>query len=107
MPQLLVHLLEFPRAAAEARLGTPAGALSAGQRHRLDLARPLVRPVDLLLLDEPANHLSPLLVEEMERALADYPGTLVVVSHDRRLRSSCRGSRLELHRGRTRTPLAA
>jgi macrolide transport system ATP-binding/permease protein len=43
----------------------------------------------------------------MERALADYPGTLIMVTHDRRLRSSFHGSRLELHRGRARTPLAA
>jgi macrolide transport system ATP-binding/permease protein len=88
-------------------LGTPVGALSVGQRRRLSLARLLVRPVDLLLLDEPTNHLSPVLVEEMEQALADYPGTLVVVSHDRRLRSAFRGSRLELHGGRARTPQAA
>ncbi|WP_405987813.1 ribosomal protection-like ABC-F family protein [Streptomyces sp. NBC_00986] len=81
--------------------------LSTGQRRRLALARLVVRPVDLLLLDEPTNHLSPVLVEEVERALADYAGTLVVVSHDRRLRASFRGTRLELQAGRVLIPQPA
>jgi macrolide transport system ATP-binding/permease protein len=67
----------------------------------------VVRPADLLLLDEPTNHLSPVLVEEVERALADYAGTLVVVSHDRRLRASFRGTRLELQAGRVLIPQPA
>ncbi|MFB7585060.1 ABC-F family ATP-binding cassette domain-containing protein [Streptomyces hydrogenans] len=63
----------------------PLGALSAGQLRRLALARLLARPADLLLLDEPANHLALGLVEELERALEEWPGALVVVSHDRGL----------------------
>ncbi|MFF6775521.1 ABC-F family ATP-binding cassette domain-containing protein [Streptomyces sp. NPDC012637] len=81
---------------AERDLATPVRALSAGQRRRLELARLVSRPVDLLLLDEPTNHLSPGLVEELDAALAAYPGTLVVVSHDRRLRAGFRGRRLDL-----------
>ncbi|MFE7413291.1 ATP-binding cassette domain-containing protein [Streptomyces laurentii] len=77
-------------------LAVPVRLLSAGQRRKLELARLVTRPVDLLLLDEPTNHLSPGLVEEMDAALAAYPGTLVVVSHDRRLRAGFRGRRLEL-----------
>ncbi|MFF0751327.1 ribosomal protection-like ABC-F family protein [Streptomyces sp. NPDC004267] len=77
-------------------LGVPVRRLSVGQRRKLDLARLVSRPVDLLLLDEPTNHLAPGLVEELDAALADYPGTLVVVSHDRRLRDGFRGRRLEL-----------
>ena len=74
-------------------------ALSVGQRRRVELARLVSSPCDLLLLDEPTNHLSPLLVEDLETALSAYPGTLVIVTHDRRLRASFRGSRLLLASG--------
>ncbi|MEU7021283.1 ATP-binding cassette domain-containing protein [Streptomyces sp. NPDC046203] len=77
-------------------LAVPVRLLSAGQRRKLALARLVTRPVELLLLDEPTNHLAPGLVEEMDAALAGYPGTLVVVSHDRRLRAGFRGRRLGL-----------
>ncbi|MEO3927552.1 ribosomal protection-like ABC-F family protein [Micromonosporaceae bacterium B7E4] len=79
------------------RLGVPVEELSTGQRRRLALARLVSEPADLLLLDEPTNHLSPGLVEELEAALAEYPGAVVVVSHDRRLRERWRGE----HRGMT------
>jgi len=74
--------------------------LSTGQRQRLALARLLSEPADVLLLDEPTNHLSPGLVEELEAALADYPGALVVVSHDRRFRQRWRGARQTMAGGR-------
>ncbi|WSV44081.1 ATP-binding cassette domain-containing protein [Streptomyces sp. NBC_01077] len=77
-------------------LTTPVRYLSTGQRRKLELARLVTEPADLLLLDEPTNHLAPALVEEIEAALAYYPGTLVVVTHDRRLREGFRGRRLEL-----------
>ncbi|WP_410088279.1 ATP-binding cassette domain-containing protein [Streptomyces sp. t39] len=80
----------------ETDLLRPVRALSTGQRRRLELALLLSRPVDLLLLDEPTNHLSPGLVEEVEAALAAYAGTLVVVTHDRLLRSRFTGARLRL-----------
>ncbi|MEV5151488.1 ribosomal protection-like ABC-F family protein [Streptomyces werraensis] len=78
------------------RLTTPVTDLSTGQRQRLALARLLSRPSDILLLDEPTNHLSPALVEDLEQALTDYPGTILLVSHDRRLRSGWTGTRLPL-----------
>ncbi|MFJ2058674.1 ABC-F family ATP-binding cassette domain-containing protein [Streptomyces sp. NPDC087908] len=77
-------------------LTTPVRLLSTGQRRKLELARLVASPADLLLLDEPTNHLAPGLVEEIEAALAAYRGTLVVVSHDRRLREGFRGRRLAL-----------
>ncbi|WP_051468197.1 TlrC/CarA/OleB/SrmB family ABC-F type ribosomal protection protein [Actinomadura oligospora] len=81
-------------------LGRRVGELSYGQRRRIELARLVSDPADLLLLDEPTNHLSPVLVEELEAALGGYEGALVVVTHDRRMRSRFTGSRLVLDRGR-------
>jgi macrolide transport system ATP-binding/permease protein len=64
----------------------PVGSLSAGQQRRLALARLLLGGFSTLLVDEPTNHLAPVLVEQLEEALADFSGTLVMVSHDRALR---------------------
>ncbi|QDO87975.1 ABC-F family ATP-binding cassette domain-containing protein [Ornithinimicrobium ciconiae] len=72
------------------------GALSVGQRRRLDLATLLADPPDVLALDEPTNHLSLLLVTELEQSLPDYPGAVVVASHDRWLRERWTGERLHL-----------
>ncbi|MFD6073040.1 ribosomal protection-like ABC-F family protein [Amycolatopsis lurida] len=77
-------------------LRKPVRDLSIGQRRRLELARLVTARTDLLLLDEPTNHLAPDLVEEMEQALAEYSGALVIVTHDRRMRRTFEGRRLEL-----------
>ncbi|MFF9336788.1 ribosomal protection-like ABC-F family protein [Streptomyces albogriseolus] len=89
------------------RLTTRVTDLSTGQRQRLSLARLLSRPSDVLLLDEPTNHLSPSLIEEVEQALADYPGTILLVSHDRRLRTRWTGAHLPLPPGRARSEVYA
>ncbi|WP_327170362.1 ATP-binding cassette domain-containing protein [Streptomyces sp. NBC_01336] len=81
-------------------LTVPVAALSVGQQRRLALARLVTRPADLLVLDEPTNHITLALVEELEAALAAYAGAVVVVSHDRSFRSRFTGERLELHAGR-------
>ncbi|MGW6604933.1 ribosomal protection-like ABC-F family protein [Streptomyces sp. NPDC055036] len=81
-------------------LGVPVAALSVGQRRRLELARLVTRPADLLILDEPTNHVALSLVEELEEALAAYRGAVVVVSHDRGFRARFTGGRLELRAGR-------
>ncbi|MFI8946607.1 ABC-F family ATP-binding cassette domain-containing protein [Streptomyces sp. NPDC053750] len=83
-------------------LRVPVAALSAGQQRRLQLARLVTRPADLLVLDEPTNHIALDLVEDLEAALAVYPGAVVAVSHDRGFRERFPGERLELHRGRRR-----
>ena len=74
----------------------PVGVLSVGQRRRLALAVLLADPPDVLLLDEPTNHLSLLLVTQLEAAIGDYPGTVVLASHDRWLRRAWTGRRLDL-----------
>ncbi|MET9604257.1 ribosomal protection-like ABC-F family protein [Streptomyces sp. NPDC006512] len=93
-----------------ADLTRPVRALSAGQRRKLELAGLVAGPLDLLLLDEPTNHLAPAVVEDLEAALAHYTGTLILVTHDRRLRAAFRGRRLELTAdggGREREPAAS
>jgi macrolide transport system ATP-binding/permease protein len=82
-------------------------ALSTGGRRRVDLARLLAEPHDALLLDEPTNHLALSLVEELEAALERYPGALVVVSHDRRLREAWAGRVVDVRELATPTPTGA
>jgi len=77
--------------------------LSPGERSRAGLAVLVARGTNLLLLDEPTNHLDLDAIEELERALAGYDGTLVVVSHDRRLLEGLRlDRRLEVTGGTVR-----
>ena len=74
----------------------PLAELSLGQQRRVALAVLLADPPDVLLLDEPDNHLSLALVTALEQAIPSYPGAVVVASHDRWLRKHWRGERLEL-----------
>ncbi|MET0352731.1 MAG: ABC-F family ATP-binding cassette domain-containing protein [Plantibacter flavus] len=77
-------------------LDRPIGRLSVGQQRRLALALIIARPPHLFLLDEPTNHLSLALATELEDALGDYPGAVVIASHDRWLRRRWTGDRLRL-----------
>ncbi|WP_280770244.1 ABC-F family ATP-binding cassette domain-containing protein [Salipaludibacillus daqingensis] len=57
--------------------------LSGGQRKRVSIAKSLIQPVDLLLLDEPTNHLDNMTIEWLEGFLAQYPGAIMLITHDR------------------------
>jgi ATPase subunit of ABC transporter with duplicated ATPase domains len=63
----------------------PAGSLSPGERTRAALALLQARGVNLLVLDEPTNHLDLPAIEQLEAALETYPGTFLLVTHDRRM----------------------
>ena len=83
------------------RARSPVKALSGGERNRLLLARLLTRPANVLVLDEPTNDLDLETLELLESQLVDWPGTLLVVSHDRTVPGP-RGH--EHHRLRRRRP---
>ena len=70
--------------------------VSGGQKQRIALACAIASKLSILLLDEPTNHLSLRLVTELEQAIPDYPGAIVVASHDRWLRNTWQGKRLYL-----------
>jgi ATPase subunit of ABC transporter with duplicated ATPase domains len=65
-------------------IGRPSSSLSPGERTRAHLAELQARGVNVLILDEPTNHLDLEAVEQLESALLEFDGALVVVSHDRR-----------------------
>jgi ATP-binding cassette ChvD family protein len=73
--------------------------ISGGERRRVALCQVLLRRPDLLLLDEPTNHLDAESVAWLERHLAEYPGTVVAVTHDRYFLDNVAGWILELDRG--------
>ena len=75
------YLKEFLFAEAQAR--GPVSALSGGERARLLLARLMARESNLLVLDEPTNDLDVETLDLLEELVADYDGTVLVVSHDR------------------------
>ena len=90
----MVPILDRHRVICRARRA--AAQVGVGQRRRLDLAVLLAHPPDVLLLDEPTNHLSLLLVTELEASLPNFPGAVIVASHDRWLRSGWSGTHLHL-----------
>lgn len=71
-------------------VGRPAGDLSPGERTRAGLALLQARGVNVLVLDEPTNHLDLPAIEQLEQALDSYDGTLLLVTHDRRMLDTVR-----------------
>src|SRR6266496_1018149 len=74
--------------------------LSGGERRRVALCRLLLAQPELLLLDEPTNHLDAESVHWLEGHLRDYPGAILIVTHDRYFLDNVTGWILELDRGR-------
>ncbi|MFC6092025.1 ABC-F family ATP-binding cassette domain-containing protein [Saccharothrix sp. BKS2] len=84
-----------------AHVPRPAASLSPGERTRAALALLQARGVNLLVLDEPTNHLDLPAIEQLESALESYTGTLLLVTHDRRMLDAVRTTRrLEVAAGR-------
>src|SRR5262249_13003000 len=77
----------------------PVAQLSGGEKRRVALCRILLERPDLLLLDEPTNHLDAESVAWLERAVQDYAGTVVAITHDRYFLDNVAGWILELDRG--------
>ncbi|MEO9612444.1 MAG: energy-dependent translational throttle protein EttA [Nitratireductor sp.] len=86
-------------------LGCPPGeasvdTLSGGEKRRVALCQLLLRKPDLLLLDEPTNHLDAETTAWLEKHLRDYPGAVLIITHDRYFLDNVTGWILELDRGR-------
>ena len=76
------------------------GTLSGGEKRRVALCKAILEKPDLLLLDEPTNHLDPETVDWLEEQLKEYPGTVIIVTHDRYFLNNVTKWILELDAGR-------
>ncbi|WP_213010478.1 ABC-F family ATP-binding cassette domain-containing protein [Paractinoplanes toevensis] len=85
MPDADVRTLLAKFGLRAAHVPRPAASLSPGERTRAALALLQARGVNLLVLDEPTNHLDLAAIEQLESALSSYTGTLLLVTHDRRM----------------------
>jgi ATP-binding cassette, subfamily F, member 3 len=94
----LLHGLGFPAEIQQ----RPVASFSGGWRVRLNLARALMTPSDVLLLDEPTNHLDLDAVLWLEQWLLKYPGTLLLISHDREFLDNVNTHTLHLHGGKAK-----
>ncbi|MGH3733860.1 MAG: ABC-F family ATP-binding cassette domain-containing protein [Acidimicrobiales bacterium] len=88
------------RLAMLGEVNTPTSALSGGQLKRVALAKVFAEPSDVLILDEPTNHLDLHAIEWLEQQIMDYPGAIVLVSHDRFLLDRVTNRMVEIDRGK-------
>jgi len=95
----LQHRIETTLSRLQLSEDDPVGELSGGLKKRVALARALVMAPDLLLLDEPTNHLDFTAIEWLEETLLAFPGSVLVVTHDRRFLDSVALRIVELDRG--------
>ncbi len=84
---------------SETDLTLPMSALSGGQKSKVQMAKLLLSRSDLLMLDEPTNHLDIQSVEWLESYLLEYPGSMVIISHDRYFLDKVTTGTLELENG--------
>jgi ATP-binding cassette subfamily F protein uup len=96
----LQHRIEATLSRLQLPEDAPVSELSGGLKKRVALARALVMDPDLLLLDEPTNHLDVAAIEWLEETLRSFPGSVLVVTHDRRFLDSVALRIIELDRGR-------
>lgn len=89
-----MHALHLPPADADVTI------LSGGEKRRVALCRVLLEQPDLLLMDEPTNHLDADTVAWLEQHLKDYPGCVILITHDRYFLDNVVGWMLEIERGR-------
>ena len=99
--------VEHRAKAVQHALGVPPGdqvvkTLSLGERRRLALCIALIEPADVLILDEPTNHLDASAIEFVASTIADYPGAVLMVSHDRTLLDDTCTKLAEIDRGTLR-----
>jgi len=95
----LQHKIEATLSRLQLSGDEPLAELSGGLRKRVALARALVLAPDLLLLDEPTNHLDVTAIEWLEETLRSFPGSVLVVTHDRRFLDAVAQRIIELDRG--------
>jgi ATP-binding cassette subfamily F protein uup len=103
-----VHVVSWARRFQfrDDQLDQPVSELSGGEQARVHIARLMLRPADILLLDEPTNDLDIPTLEVLEESLLDFPGALVLVSHDRYLLDRVSSVLLGLDGAGNATPFA-
>ncbi len=84
-------------------LSLPMSALSGGQKSKVQMAKLLLSGADLLMLDEPTNHLDIQSVEWLESYLLEYPGSMIIISHDRYFLDKVTTGTLEIENGHLQT----